>query len=634
MCGIAGIIGPDPAKVRDCLQRMTRAVSHRGPDDEGMEVHPFGRAWVGLGHRRLSILDLSPLGRQPMTHGPSGCRIAFNGEVYNFPRLRTELKAEGETFRGGSDTEVLLAGLGRYGERYAERLEGMYAFAFFDPRGPRLLLARDPAGIKPLYTAQAGDMLLFASEVRALLASGLVPRAVSPAAIAGMLAYGAVPQPLTLFAPIRMAPPGSWQTVTPAATGAAPWTVAAPVVWWAPPEPDGPRDPGAFVPRTRDVLDAAVRDHLVADVPVGVFLSAGLDSAAVAGLAARHSKDVRAFTVGFADQPDFDELGIAAETAKRHGLHHTAIRIPSHDAEQAARKWLAAADQPSMDGLNVFVITKAVRACGIKVALCGLGADELFGGYPSFREVPTLKRLVQAVGWLPRRARRGLAGVLAVRKSSSAREKLADMLDGAGGVGTLALQRRRVLSDRRLAALGLEPAELGLSANFLPPEAERLLPPAGADAGWAISLVESRFYQTNVLLRDSDANGMAHGLEIRVPFLDRRLIEWVQRLPGEVRFPRGQRPKWLLRAAVADLLCPELLNRPKTGFALPLRRWMVGPLRGLCEGGLAVLKDSGLVRPDGVDAVWKGFLADPESQAWSRALSLTVLGDYLRRNAT
>jgi asparagine synthase (glutamine-hydrolysing) len=376
-----------------------------------------------------------------------------------------------------------------------------------------------------------------------------------------------------------------------------------------------------------------VRDHLIADVPVGLFLSAGLDSAAVAALAARHSKAVRAFTVGFADQPDFDELRVAAETARRLGLPHTALQVPAHEAEQAALEWLAAADQPSMDGLNVFLISKAVRAHGIKVALCGLGADELFGGYSSFREVPTLRRLTWAVGWLPCAARRGLAGALAVRKPAAVRHKLADMLGGTGGVATLALQRRRVLGDRQLAALGLEPDRLGLSPNFLPPEAERWLPPPDADPGWAIAVVESRFYQTNVLLRDGDANGMAHALEIRVPFLAQGLLEWLHRLPGSVRFPPGRPPKHLLRAAVADLLYPELLDRPKTGFMLPLRRWMAGPLRPLCEEGLAILKGSGLLRPGGVDAIWAEFLSHPESQAWSRALSLCVLGDYLRRHA-
>ena len=630
MCGIAGIIGSDRDIVRDALQRMTRALSHRGPDAEGMEVHPFGRTWLGLGHRRLSILDLSPVGHQPMTHRASNCRIVFNGEIYNFPRLKRTLESEGEAFRSSSDTEVLLAGLARHGETYTRRCEGMYAYAFFDPRGPRLILARDPAGIKPLYTARVGDTLLFASEVRAILASGLVPRTVSPAGVAGLLAYGAVQQPLTVFQSIHMNPAGAWQIVTPSAES---WTVDAPVVWWKPPAVEAVPSGDDPIRRTRELLDASVRDHLISDVPVGVFLSAGLDSAAIAGLAASVSREVQTFTVGFADQPDFDEIGIAADTAKRYGLRHTAIQVGNHDAEQAARAWLEAADQPSMDGLNTFVIAQAVRAHGIKVALCGLGADELFGGYDSFRDVPRLRKMVRATGWLPRSARAYLAGVLTAGRPAAVRHKLADMLAGAGDVSTLALQRRRVLGDRQLAALGLDPASLGLSVNYLPAEAVRRLPSSDSDPGWAISVIESGYYQTNVLLRDSDANGMAHGLEIRVPFLDQRLMDWMHRLPGAVRFPRGKPGKFLLREAVADLLDPKLLNRAKTGFTLPLRRWMAGPLRPLCEDGLATLKASGLVWPEGVDAIWQGFLSAPESQAWSRALSLCALGDFLRRHA-
>jgi len=629
MCGIAGIIGRDPSRVRDAVTRMTAAMTHRGPDADGIAVLPFGNLWLGLGHRRLSIIDLSPLGAQPMTHEPSGCQIVFNGEIYNFHELKRGLISESDTFRGGSDTEVMLAGLARHGPRYCERFEGMYAYALYDPRnGGSLTLTRDPAGIKPLYMAHTPEGLVFASEVRALLSSGLLPKKVDGAALAGLLAYGAIQQPLSLFEGVRMLPPGSHTSIRTTNDNIA---IESPVVWWMPPEPD-PTPVLDVVGTVRDNLDAAVRDHLMSDVPVGVFLSAGLDSSTIAGLAARHSKAVQAFTVGFTDQPDFDEMTIASETALRFGISHTPIRLSNSDAEQAAHDWLADADQPSMDGLNTYIIAKAVRACGVKVALSGLGADELFGGYPSFREVPKLRRLSKAVGWLPQGMRRGLAGMLAVRKSTTARAKLADMLAGCGDVTTLALQRRRALNDRQLAALGLDRDALGLSPDWLPSESAVTLPRTSADPGWAISVVESRFYQTNVLLRDSDTNGMAHGLEIRVPFLDQRLLNQMHRLPGSIRFPTNRPPKWLLREAAADVLHPNLLARPKSGFALPLRRWMTGPLRTVCEAGLATLKATGLVKGVGVDAVWNDFLREPESPAWSRALTLAATGDFLRRH--
>ena len=444
----------------------------------------------------------------------------------------------------------------------------------------------------------------------------------------GLLAFGSVPQPLSIVEGVRMQEPGSWRTVRATSGG----IVADPArVWWTPPVVDRAFDARDVVPRPRRMLDEAVRDHLIADVPVGVFLSAGLDSATLAALAARHSKDVRTFTVAVSDQPDFDELTVAAETAKRLGLSHTPIPLPSGDAEAAAAEWLAAADQPSLDGLNTFVISKAVRAHGMKVALSGLGADELFGGYPSFREVGKLKSARAAVGWLPAGARRAVARGVALRKSSEVREKLADMMGGPGDVATMALRRRRVLNDRQMAETGLTPEACGLTAEWLPPEAT--LPPPGADDGGAISLVESLFYQTNVLLRDSDANGMANALELRVPFLDQRLLDYVHTIPGSVRFPADKPPKYLLREAVGDLLYADLLARPKTGFQLPLRRWMAGPLRPTCEAALATVREANLVEPECVNRIWEQFRADPESGVWSRVLTLVALGDWVGRHA-
>lgn len=629
MCGIAGIIGPNRDRVRDATARMTAAIAHRGPDADGVEVRPFGDGWVGLGHRRLSILDLSPLGRQPMRHEPTGCEIVYNAEVYNFPVLRKQLEADGERFRSGSDTEVVLAGIARYGPEYVRRLEGMYALALYDPRGPSLTLTRDPAGIKPLFAVEANGYFLFASEIRALLASGLVPRTVSKAAVGGLFAFGSVPQPLSMIESVRMQPPGSWRTIRAVPGGFA---ADEPNVWWRPPAADPDFDASGLPERIRTALDAAVRDHLIADVPVGVFLSAGLDSAAIAALAAKHSKEVRAFTVAVSDQPDFDELTVAAETARRLGLPHTPIQIPTADAEVAAAEWLAAADQPSLDGLNTFLISKAVRAHGFIVALSGLGADELFGGYPSFREVGRIRTARAAVGWLPSGARRAVAHAIATGKPAAVREKLGDLFAGPGDTGSMALRRRRVLNEIQLADMGLTAGECGLSPEWLPDEAMACLPPAGSDSGWAISVVESLFYQTNVLLRDSDANGMAHGLEIRVPFLDQRLLDLCHRIPGSIRFPPGKSPKHLLREAVGDLLYADLLARPKTGFTLPLRRWMAGPLRPTCEAALATVRQSGFVNPAGVDRLWAAFLADPESRVWSRVLTLVSLGDWLARN--
>jgi asparagine synthase (glutamine-hydrolysing) len=627
MCGIAGILDSDAGKVAEVTARMTAALAHRGPDDTGAEVLGFGGGFLGLGHRRLSILDLSPSGHQPMRHPRSGGWLIFNGEIYNFAALRRELEGCGESFIGHSDSEVLLHALTHWGVDCLTRLQGMYTFAYFSAADQRLLLARDPAGIKPLYLARAGQALLFASEVRSLLASGLVSSGLDERGVAGFLAYGAVPEPCTLYRDVQCLLPGCYQEITACAAGG--WRVGEPRRFWNYPSSRARYDEPETVAAVADTLDDAVRDHLVSDVPVGLFLSSGLDSTVIAGLAARHNTALRTFTVSFADQPDFSEAALAAETARQFRLPHVDIPLPAEEAEAAAGDWLNALDQPSMDGLNVYVIARAVRRQGIKVALSGLGADELFGGYPSFRDVPRLRRLVFPLRWLPRIARRGLGALAGLGRSRAVRGKLADIFACDGSVFSLALQRRRVLSDRQMAALGVDAPRLGLTVDYLPPESLEGLTLDERDPVAAISQMEARFYQANVLLRDADSNGMAHGLEIRVPFLDRRLLDLVHALPGTVRLPARAPGKYLLRRACAPLLRPELTGRPKRGFTLPLRRWMAGSLRPLCEKGLQVLKTAGLFRPAGIDAIWQGFLREPESPLWTRALTLSVLGHYL-----
>jgi asparagine synthase (glutamine-hydrolysing) len=284
-----------------------------------------------------------------------------------------------------------------------------------------------------------------------------------------------------------------------------------------------------------------------------------------------------------------------------------------------------------MDGLNVFVISRAVRERGIKVALSGLGGDELFGGYPSFRDVPRLRRLTRLVRRLPAGVRRGLAEVAAAGRSRAVRAKLRDMLGGDGSVRSLYLHRRRVMSDRQLAALGLKSAGLGLDRDYLPPEAT---PDVGSDEDDPVRLVsqlEFRCYQGNMLLRDADVNGMAFGLEIRVPFLAQPLLELAHALPGPVRLPSGSPGKYLLRKAFPDLLRPAILHQPKRGFTLPVSRWMAGSLRPRCELALAAVKEMGLLAAGEIDSVWRTFLQEPDSPMWTRAFSLVVFGEFCRR---
>jgi len=630
MCGIAGIIARRQEPVRDALPRMNAAQAHRGPNDTGEAYLTFGDHALGLGHRRLSIIDLSNYGHQPMVNPLTGDQLIFNGEIYNFQLLRHQLESQGIRFQGHSDTEVLLHALSHWGSECISQLQGMFAFAFYNARSGELLLARDSIGIKPLYIGRAAGVLVFASEVRAILATGLVGQELDAQGIAGLLAYGSVQHPMTAFENIRSFPAGHYKIIKPS----DPLNDDAPIPFWRFPDPVPETNSGKTLESIRSTMEASVRDHLISDVPVGVFLSSGIDSTIVACLGGKLTPHLRSFTVGFEDNPDLSELKLATETAKLFNLDHTQVQIAASDAESAAGEWLQSMDSPSMDGFNVYIISKAVRAQGITVALSGQGGDELFGGYPSFGDVPRLHRLMSKATWIPAPLRRSMASVVSAGKSQAVRQKLVEIAAGDGSLLSLYCQRRRVLSDRQLATLGLSADALGLTPEFLDSHEARKIRLREDDLVWSISQLESRLYMGNMLLRDGDTNGMAHCLEIRVPFLDQRMLDLAYALPGRVRLPDGRANKHLLRQAFSDLLRPELLNQPKSGFTLPIRRWMRGPLHDMCATGLSHLKSTGLFESKGIDGIWNSFLREPESPIWTRAFTLCILGLYLRDKKT
>jgi asparagine synthase (glutamine-hydrolysing) len=629
VCGIAGMAGGRGLGISSMLRPMVASQSHRGPDGEGIEVVDLGDVQVGLGHRRLAIIDLSEAGRQPMSHPQTGDVLVYNGELYNHERLREELEAVGVVFRGRSDTEVILHALSRWGFEAVDRMQGMFAFAFLDRANRRLLLARDPLGIKPLYFCTSPRGFAFASEIRSLLNSGLVEPEIDRGAVAGLLAYGAVQEPLTIFRNIHPLEPGTIVEVD--LSPATSWRRRV-LSRWSIPSPDSSITEDDAVAEVQSTLDASVRDHLISDVPVGVFLSAGVDSTILATLAARHSTEVRTFTIGFAEDPDLSEAGFTRRTAADLGLRHTEIQITAADALDSTRAWLASLDQPSMDGCNVYLIARAVRSQGITVALSGQGGDELFGGYASFRDVPRLMRTLGRIRRVPPGLRGRLAQLAMSQRPLAVREKARDMFTSDGSASSLYLQRRRVMSDSQLAALGIRTAELDLHQTFLPHDALGRAETVEGDPVATVSRLESRLYMGNMLLRDGDVNGMAHGLEIRVPYLDRRLLEVAYRIPGNVLLPPGAPGKHILRRAFGSMLRPELANLSKRGFTLPVRRWMLGPLRPVCEEALDCLKQESVLDKRGVDLLWNAFLADPESPIWSRALTLCVLGSFISRH--
>ena len=611
--------------VRRIVEAMTAAMVHRGPDAGGFRAVqlPDG-VEGGLGFRRLAILDLSPAGNQPMVHPVTGDVLVFNGEIYNYADLRKELAAAGASFRGTSDTEVLLEGLVRHGESWLERIQGMFALAFHRVADRRLLFARDPMGIKPLYLARIPGALLFASEIRALMASGEVPTDVDPAGIAGMLAYGSVQSPRTIWTHVRDFPAGCYEWIDERAVSDDP-PVDRRRFWSFPPSPRPVEADSTS--HVRDLLTGALQRHVRADVPVGVFLSAGIDSTILATIAASLTPKVTAFTVGFEKALGEDEVVIAAATAHALGMKHVSVVVETESVFESWRSWMASMDSPSIDGFNTSLVSGALAQEGVVVGLSGLGADELFGGYGTLRRVRRLQGLVKwpFVPGLLRLAKSTGVGALLDRRTSL--EKLVDIAEGETDLTTVFMGTRRVVSNRWLRGFGLDPAALGLDARWLDRERDDCWPTLDGDAFNTLSRLESTHYMRDTLLRDTDANSMRHSLEVRVPFLDLPLVDYVSALPAAAK--SGGQGKALLRRACADLLPPAVLERKKTGFTLPVGAWMVGPMRGWCDAAVESL--AGAPGFDGrvVRKMWSEYLSEPKSMHWSRPLALVVLGQHI-----
>jgi asparagine synthase (glutamine-hydrolysing) len=607
-----------------------QAMVHRGPDDEGYEQFSLTDApsgpTCGFGFRRLAIMDLSPLGHQPMINPATGDAIIFNGEIYNYRTLRGELEASGCTFRSSGDTEVLLQALATWGEKALERLDGMFAFAFYHAARNRVMLARDPLGIKPLYVARSSGTLVFASEVRAVLASGLVPTDIDPAGVAGFLAYGTPQDPLTIHRSIRSMPSGSREWIT-----AETLETDRPGAgrYWRFPIPIAPGPEAGVLSTVDTLLNDSVRLQCRSDVPLGVFLSGGIDSATMAALAASTNGPPSTFAVGYDAPGAIDETAAAAESADWLGTRHFQSVVDRDWVTLLAYEWLKAADRPSIDGLNTYIISGAVRDRGIAVALSGLGADELFGGYPSFSHVPRYQRLLRLVALLPASVRRAAATVVFAPLPSGQRGKAVDLVSSNASALELTLLTRRVLPDRSLLRLGLSPRRLGLSPQYLATEAYDSITAESHDTLQAVSEAEISFYMGNVLLRDSDANSMAHSLEIRVPFLGQNLVDYVCSLPGTTRAPFNSAPKHLLRRIMAKRLPPEVFARPKSGFSLPFSDWIFGPLRDQCEAAIEALACCTFLDSKTVRSMWADYESKRRQTHWSRPLALVALGNYL-----
>lgn len=557
MCGINGILrlAPDAPPVdRDECVRTREAMAARGPDGAGL----WADETIALGHRRLSIIDLSAAGDQPMALDER-YRIVFNGEIYNYRELRAELEAAGERFASHSDTEVLLRLFRRDGAAIFSRIRGMFALAIWDAVERRLILARDPYGIKPLYYGVHGGALRFASQVKALLAGGAVPVEHDPAGIAGFLMWGSVPEPRTFVSGLSALPAGSWLEVRDGRVG----------------EPCRYRelavDPAPADESLADAFEATTRAHLVADVPVGLFLSAGLDSSLIAALAQRRlDEPLGTFTLAFEvyRHTPRDEAPLAAEIAAALGTRHVERVVRREDFLDLWPRALAAMDQPSIDGFNTYVVSHEAAAAGFKVVMSGLGGDELLGGYQTFQDVPRWMRWVRTGRAVP-----GLGAVWPwlARRAAPHKPKLPRIIElGAALPGAYFLRRGLYMPDELAPILGAERVEQAL-ADYDPLADVAAHADGAPDSFTAIHRLESMQYMRNQLLRDADWASMAHSLEIRVPLVDAFLRDTVERHRFEPSRSGG-------KAALVRELAPELpealWDRPKSGFSIPVTEWL------------------------------------------------------------
>ena len=566
MCGLAVIFAyaahAPPVDARE-LDAIRDAMSARGPDDVGAWLAPDNR--VGLGHRRLAIIDLSPAGHQPMALPDQSAVITYNGEIYNFAALRSELLAQGRALVSHSDTEVLLHLYERDGADCVRHLRGMFAFAIWDARKRGLFLARDPLGIKPIYLADDGATVRVASQVKALLAGGRVGRGAEPAGHVGFFLWGHVPDPWTLHRDIRALPAGHTMWIDAHGPRAARsyFTVETALA-----APTDTLESGAL---QRHLADS-VRHHFVADTPVGVFLSAGIDSGVLASFAAREKgADLRTITLAFEGGTEEDESPLAARVAAAFGVRHETHRIGRAHFSQARTRLFRAMDQPTTDGINTYFVAEAARAAGLKVALSGLGGDELFAGYPSFRQIP---RSVAALAPFHRcpAAGRAFRAVSAPLLRHLTSPKYAGLLEYGGTEGGAYLLRRGLFMPWELPDI--------LDGDIVREGWRRLEPLARVDAVAAalpgarqkVSAMEMTFYMRDRLLRDADWAGMAHGVEIRVPYVDTALLAC---LAPALACPVPPDKRAL--AACAPLALPsQIVNREKTGFVVPMRAWLAG----------------------------------------------------------
>ncbi len=624
MCGIFGVVGRAD---RELGGRVTRAIHHRGPDDSGVWVDSTDTP-VTLANTRLAIIDLSPAGHMPMLHSERRLAITYNGEVYNFAEIRAELEQRGHHFRSQSDTEVILNAYAQWGEECVHRLRGMFAFLIWDAPRQRLFAARDRLGIKPLYWAEADNGLLLASELKAMLCSGLITPALDFHALHHFLTFYAVPPPRTMLQGVHALLPGHCLTWERGKVGVRQY-------WDVPMVENGDlmsagADAVEIRRELRRLLEESIRLRMIADVPVGAFLSGGVDSSAVVALMTRLSGErLQTFSIGFhAEGQRMDERRFAGIVARRYDTEHNEVVISGRDVAAQLPDFVRAMDQPTGDGLNTYLVSRAT-ARHVKVALSGLGGDELFAGYRQYRYLLQAQRAGRLWKRLPgpgKVAARAAARQLARISGRAALAEAPGWLEA--GFLSRYLRTRTLFSEAAKAALYRD--GVAASQNGIGPSIELLHPfvvESERDTIVRVTRLELKSYLAHMLLRDTDAMSMAHSLEVRVPLIDHKLVEFATRIPAALKLghsPLGAlrgRTKLVLTDALTDVLPAEIIRRRKQGFFMPVGAWLRGGLQPVVAEALSreSVQRRGLFDADAVAGLRSDFEAGrgPYMRVWA-----------------
>ena len=628
MCGICGIISQKEKIRAKSFKKILDTMECRGPDDWGVYIEGIGKidnkealanqqGSLMLGQRRLKIIDLTKAANQPMANEDNSLWITFNGEIYNFQELRKDLEKKGHQFKSRSDTEVILHLYEDYGYSCVKYLRGIFSFAILDKRKKELFAARDHLGVKPFYYYKNSNVFLFASEVKAILASGFVKKELDPLAVSDYFTFLSVIEPRTIIKNVKTLLPGHYLVCQNG-------KVRIEKYWdlerFKNQDPKTRVNKELILKNVRELLEESVKMQMISDVPLGAFLSGGIDSSSVVALASKYSpKPLKTISLGFKEK-EFDERPFSQKISQKFKTEHYQILISEKDILNEIPNFIEAMDQPTGDGLNTYLISKIARQGGLTVVLSGLGGDEVFGGYSSFKRLPGLHCFIKKWNLLPKTLQRKIINILIkYKKENLKHQRLLDFLKSQREFFDIYLSSRTAFPTsfrERIFSKSFQEKikEEGDREKYLEDFRGEI---KNLDLINAVSYLESNIYMRNTLLRDTDVMSMNHSLEVRVPLLDHKLVEYVFSLPGDLKIGK-KLAKPLLVSSLKDFLPKEVYARKKMGFTLPFEKWLRGELVNLFEGSLSGLKKREYFNLNEVEKIWHMFLEKKGEVNWSR----------------